>query len=59
MSFNETVPTKIEIVRQEVFLFSPRVVKPWNKLPQHVVDAPTVNAFKNRYDLFTRQDKGI
>jgi len=28
--------------------FSQRVVKPWNKLPSHVV---TLNAFKNRFDL--------
>jgi len=27
-----------------------RVVNTWNKLPQHVVDAPSVNSFKNRLD---------
>ena len=26
--------------------FSQRVVNAWNKLPQHVVDAPSVNSFK-------------
>ena len=30
--------------------FSQRVVNAWNKLPQHVVDAPSVNSFKNRLD---------
>jgi len=32
------------------FCFSRRVVQSWNRLPQHVVDAPSVNAFKNRLD---------
>jgi ribonuclease P/MRP protein subunit RPP40 len=41
------------------FFFSQRVVGPWNRLPQHVVDAPTVNTFKNRYDRFYRQDMDI
>jgi len=26
------------------------VVNVWNKLPQHVVDAPSVNSFKYRLD---------
>jgi len=26
------------------------VIKDWNKLPQDVVDAPSVNSFKNRLD---------
>ena len=30
--------------------FSQRVVNTWNKLPQHVVDTPSVNSFKNRLD---------
>ena len=30
--------------------FSQRVVGPWNQLPAHVVEATSVNAFKNRYD---------
>ena len=30
--------------------FSQRVVNAWNKLPQHVVDVPSVNSFKNRLD---------
>jgi Reverse transcriptase (RNA-dependent DNA polymerase)/Endonuclease-reverse transcriptase len=38
--------------------FSHRVVQHWNGLPQHVVDAQTVNAFKNRLDKHW-QDMGI
>ena len=30
--------------------FSSRIVNEWNKLPQEVVDAPSINAFKNRLD---------
>ena len=30
--------------------FSQRVVTIWNKLPEHVVTAPSINAFKNRFD---------
>ena len=30
--------------------FSNRVISTWNSLPQSVVDAPSVNAFKNRLD---------
>jgi len=30
--------------------FSQRVIKDWNKLPQDVVDAPSINSFKNRLD---------
>jgi len=41
------------------YFFSQRVVGPWNKLPQRVIDAPTVNSFKNRYDSFNRHDMGI
>ena len=41
------------------YSFSQRVVGPWNKLPQQVIDAPSVNAFKNRYDSFIRRNMGI
>ena len=30
--------------------FSTRVVSHWNALPHHVINAPTVNTFKNRLD---------
>ena len=32
--------------------FTQRVVNSWNNLPQHVVDADTINCFKNRLDVF-------
>ncbi len=32
--------------------FSCRVVNKWNKLPQFIVDAESVNSFKNRYDAW-------
>jgi len=35
--------------RLELFL-SQRVVKQWNKLPSHVVTAPSTSAFRNRFD---------
>ena len=34
------------------FSFSQRVVQAWNKLPQEVVDATSVNQFKNRLHKF-------
>ena len=34
--------------------FSQRVVDVWNGLPQYVVDADSVNCFKNRLDKFNR-----
>ena len=34
------------------YFFSQRSVGEWNQLPQQVVDAPSVNAFKNRLDHF-------
>ena len=32
------------------FFFTNRVVEAWNALPDHVVLAPTLNAFKNKFD---------
>jgi len=32
------------------FFFSQRVVNSWNSLPQHIVEAPSVNSFKKRLD---------
>lgn len=34
------------------YFFSQRVVNIWNKLPQNIVEADTVNSFKNRLDKF-------
>jgi len=36
-------------VRQN--FFSLRIVNEWNKLPQDVIEAPSMNTFKNRLDL--------
>ena len=40
---------KLDLLR---YAFSQRVVKHWNHLPQHVIEAPSLNAFKNRFDKF-------
>ena len=32
--------------------FSQTVVNAWNSLPSEVVEAESVNAFKNRYDRY-------
>ena len=42
------VPRSLSTVRQT--FFSIRVIGRWNSLPQHVVEAPSVNCFKNRLD---------
>jgi len=34
------------------YFFSHRVVPHWNSLPQHVVNAPSVNSFKSRLDTW-------
>jgi len=39
--------------------FSQRVVADWNLLPQHVVDASSTNAFKNRLDKLWEEDMSI
>ena len=31
--------------------FTQRVVRPWNRLPKEVVDAPSLEAFKARLDV--------
>ena len=36
------------------YFFSQRVVNVWNSLPQVVVDADTVNSFKNRLDNYNK-----
>ena len=40
------------------YFFSNRVVRHWNKLPQEIIDARSVNVFKNRLDRHW-QDMGI
>jgi len=42
----------VPLIRQN--FFSLRIVNEWNKLPQDVVEASSVNMFKNRLD---RHDK--
>ena len=42
-----TKRSRLEVRRN---FFSQRVVGPWNQLPSHIVEVPSVNAFKNRYD---------
>ena len=37
--------------QQRVSSFSQRVINDWNKLPVHVVNAPTLDTFKNRLDV--------
>jgi ribonuclease P/MRP protein subunit RPP40 len=32
------------------YFFSQRIVNVWNKLPEHVVEADSINSFKNRLD---------
>ena len=38
------------------YFFSQRIVNTWNKLPNSVVRAKTVNDFKNKYDKFKSND---
>ena len=37
--------------------FSQRIVHDWNSLPESVVSAPTLNAFKSRLDRFWIPEK--
>jgi len=39
--------------------FSQRVVNNWNELPEVVVDAKSVNCFKNRYDKFVKEKNKV
>ena len=38
--------------------FSHRVVDSWNRLPRHVIEANTVNCFKERYEKYIERDRG-
>jgi hypothetical protein len=37
--------------------FSQRIVNDWNKLPTIVVEADSINSFKNRYDSYKNEEK--
>ena len=41
--------SRVETTLRQKF-FSQRIIKRWNSLPSNVVEAPSVNAFKNRLD---------
>jgi len=45
--------------RLRQMFFSQRVVQHWNRLPQSVIEAPSVNSFKNRLDAFWAKDMGV
>ena len=47
-----SVSTSLDVRK---FFFSQRVVNEWNLLPQEVVDATSVNQFKNRLDKFRQR----
>ena len=60
-SINRTWGHKYEIIKQRSRLeirkhfFSQRVVNTWNSLQAHVVEAETLNSFKNRLDKVWNQ----
>ena len=37
---------------QRQFFFTNNIVDPWNKLPNEIIEAPTVNMFKSRLDKY-------
>jgi len=44
------IATKQSRLEVQQNFFSQRAVGRWNQLPSHIVEAPSLNAFKNRYD---------
>jgi len=38
------------------YFFSQRVINSWNALATSVVEAETVNSFKNRYDKYIKEE---
>ena len=49
------VPKKSRLDVRKYF-FSSRVVNIWNELPFEIRNAPSINSFKNNYDLYTSED---
>ena len=47
LKVNHGKPANLEIRRR---FYSQRVVVPWNKLPQHIVECDSVDSFKMNYD---------
>ena len=45
----------LAVKQQRAFSFSQRVVNNWNRLPVHVVSAPTLDTFKNRLDAHWKE----
>ena len=41
------------------YSFKNKVVDEWNSLPQEIVDAPSVNSFKNQLDRYFVHVKGL
>ena len=37
--------------------FSIRIAKYWNKLPENIVNAPSINSFKNRLDTHWKDEE--
>src|SRR5258706_15750989 len=50
-----------ERVKKDVlkFSFGNRVVDEWNKLPEEVVNAVSINSFKTKIDKFLRIKRGV
>ena len=49
--------SKCKKVHPKQHSFNQRVVKPWNSLPESVVNSPTLNTFKNRLDKHWENNK--
>ena len=45
--------------RPRIDTFSHRIVNDWNNLPEHVVNAPSINIFKNELDTFWKHRRYI
>ena len=53
---------KFDIIKEKYtkdirkYAFKPRITNQWNNLPKFVVEAPTLNAFKNRLNNIWKRD---